>query len=68
MIFIEHFSHGIGLVRTSYTDSCGDKLHVADFVRADGTETIAVLACECEEATEAEWVEARANPPVLVIC
>lgn len=67
MIFVEHFSFGVGLVRASYKDHCGDEVHVVEFVREAGAETCIVLACECEEATESDWADARANPPVLVI-
>tara|TARA_Y100001972_G_scaffold23573_1_gene28318 strand:- start:70 stop:276 length:207 start_codon:yes stop_codon:yes gene_type:complete len=67
MIFVEHFSHGIGLVRATYTNHCKDKVHVVEFVREAGAETCIVLACECEEATESDWADARANPPKPVI-
>jgi len=67
MIFVEHFSFGVGLVRASYKDHCGDEVHVVEFVREAGAETCIVLACECEEATETDWADARANPPEPVI-
>jgi len=67
-IFVEHFSHGIGLVRATYTNHCKDKVHVVEFVREAGAETCIVLACECDDVTESVWVEARANPSEPVIC
>jgi len=66
--FVEHFSHGIGLVRATYTNHCKDKVHVVEFVREAGAETCIVLACECDDVTERDWADARANPSEPVIC
>jgi|TARA_S200002703_G_C3732712_1_gene225228 hypothetical protein len=66
--YIEHFTYGIGLVIRRHTDKIENEWYDVEFICADGTKTKTVLACECDEVTERDWADARANPPEPVIC